>query len=389
MTSVAERELVTPEIKIFGEYEQRAIPVQLLAVMPQVRSGMNPDLRDIKDSISENGLLNPIDVAVMDEFQLMDYIEFVNDLWGTEVSLLDFEGKQDESGFYNLVVAGHTRTEAIRQLEAEDPNNQTYAVMAKIHKISDPAEIISLQLDENLHSKPAQERQAMAIVEAYEYGKRHDRWATPTEFAKKNKGKFSRKILAQAMGFARLPDRARDFVFSGTLSYNAAVELGASAETILDNIAANFGIGALDDVPTDARDEFQEAYHAQVGLFISHIQAEGLNSTAAKKYIQGQMLLLQEKTAKLRGELDEEASLFDMSMISSDEQRSAYLTELRRELWMQHQKIARIVGGGEDILRMHTALTQVDTKEARDTYQRSMNRLLGAVASRLDTEMVA
>lgn len=381
MTSVAERELVTPEIKIFGEYDQRPIPVQQLVVMPQVRSGMNPDLRDIKESIRSNGLLNPIDVAVMDEFQLTDYIEFVNDLWGTEVSMLDFEGKQDENGFYHLVVAGHTRTEAIMQLEREDEFGQTYAVMAKIHKVSDPSEIISLQLDENLHSKPAQERQAMAIVEAYEYGKRHDRWATPAEFARLNKDKFSRKVLKEALGFARLPDRARDFVFSGTLSYNAAVELGKSAETILDNIAANFGLTVEDAVPTEAEAAFQEAYHTQVGLFISHIQGEGLNSTAAKKYLQGQVLLLQEKSAKLRGELDQDESLFDMSMISADEQRSAYLDGLRRELWMNHQKIARLAGGGDDILRMHSALAKLDTKEAQETYQRSVKRLIGAVAT--------
>jgi hypothetical protein len=381
MTSVAERELVTPEIKTFGEYEQRAIPVQALVVMPQVRSGMNSELGDMKESINANGLLNPIDVAVMDEFQLIDYIDFVNDLWGTEVSVESFVDKQDENGFYYLVVAGHTRTEAIRQLEAEDELGRQFAVMAKIHKISDPAEIISLQLDENLHSKPAQERQAMAIVEAYEYGRRHGRWETPSEFAKQNKGKFSRKVLKQAIGFARLPDRARDFVFSGSLSYNAAVELGDSAETILDNIAANFGFEKDQALDEHKEAAFQEAYHVQVGLLIAHIQGEGLNSTAAKKYIQGQVLLMQEKTAKLRGELDEGDSLFDMSMMSADEQANAYLAELRRQLWQEHQKIARLADSGDDILRMHTALTSLDTQEARETYQRSVKRLLGSVAN--------
>lgn len=381
MTSVVERDLVTPEIKTFGEYEQRAIPVRRLTVMPQVRTGMNPDLRDIKESIRSNGLLNPIDVAVMDELQLMDYIEFVNDLWGTDVSMFDFQDKQDENGLFYLVVAGHTRTEAIKQLEDEDESGSTYAIMAKIHKVSNPSEIISLQLDENLHSKPAQERQAMAIVEAYEYGRRHGEWKTPSEFARLNKGKFSRKVLSEAIGFARLPDRARDFVFSGSLSYNAAVELGKSAEIILDNIAANFGLGAMDVVPEEAEVRFQEAYHTQVGLFISHIQGEGLNSTAAKKYLQGQMVLLQEKSAKLRGELDEDASLFDMSMVSSEEQHAAYLEGLRRELWANHQKIARLAGGGDDILRMHSALTGLSTKEARETHRRSVSRLLGAVAS--------
>mgnify|MGYP006136690975 CR=1 FL=1 len=384
-----ERELTTPEVMIFGEHEQRAIAIKQLVVMPQVRIGMNPDLKDIKESLRANGLLNPIDVVVMDEFQLSEYIGFVNDLWGSEISIADFTDKQDDEGNFNLVIAGHTRTEAIRQLEEEDEFGRSYAVMAKIHKISDPAEIISLQLDENLHSKPAQERQAMAIVEAYEYGRRHERWSTPAEFARLNKGKFSRKVLSEALGFARLPDRARDFVFSGNLSYNAAVELGKSAETILDNIAANFGLASDQPIPDNLRDDFDEAYRLKISSYISHIQSEGLNSTAAKKYIQGQVILAQEISAKLRGELDENASLFDMSMLSSDHQRDLYLADLRRELWKHHHKIANLAGGGDDILRLHTALSGVETSEARQTHKRSVDRLIGAVASKSNQPLSA
>ncbi len=389
MIREGEKELVTPEIKIFGEHEQRAIPARDLIVMPQIRIGMNPDLKDLKASLRVNGLLNPIDVAVMDEFQLEEYIYFVNDLWGSDVALQDYVDKRDENGFFYLVIAGHTRTEAILQLEQEDEFGRSFSIMSKLHKVSDPSEIISLQLDENLHSKPAQERQAMAIVETYEYGKRHDRWKTPSEFARLNKGKFSRKVLAEAIGFARLPDRARDFVFSGTLSYNAAVELGKASETILDNIAANFGIGANDTISDELREDFDEAYRIKVGSYIGHIQSEGLNSTAAKKYIQGQMMLARELSAKLRGEIDEDESLFDMSMMGEDEQRLAYINGLRRELWAHHQKIASLAGGGDDILRLHTALTGVETKEARQTHRRSVQRLIGAVADRADQQLTA
>ena len=65
MTSVAEQELVTPEIKTFGEYPQKAVEVHNLVMLSQVRSGLNPDLPDLKESIATKGLLNPIDVAVM------------------------------------------------------------------------------------------------------------------------------------------------------------------------------------------------------------------------------------------------------------------------------------------------------------------------------------
>lgn len=373
--TVQEREIAdSPELLVFGEYEQRPLPVDELVVLPQVRSGLNPDLRDIKESIRANGLLNPIDVARMDEFQLYEYIEFVNHLWNTSIDATQYEPLRHDDGFFYMVIAGHTRTEAIRQLQDEDETNRRYALMTKIHKITDPEEIISLQLDENLHSKPAQERQAMAIVEAYEYGRLHNKWASPAEFSKLNRGKFSRKILSEALGFARLPSEARDFVFSGGLSYNAAVELGKASEAFMDSAAAQFGLGP-EEIPTaEVLSDLDEAYRLQLARHISHIQAEGLNSTAAKKYIQGQALLAQEKSAKLRGEMDESDSLFDMSFIGAEEQRAQYLGTLRSELWQMHQKIAR-VAHADDILKLHGELTRLDTAEARDTYRRSMGRL--------------
>lgn len=55
------------ERRVFGEYETVAVAVDDLIRLPQVRSGTNPDLPDLKESIKANGLLNPIDIAVMDE----------------------------------------------------------------------------------------------------------------------------------------------------------------------------------------------------------------------------------------------------------------------------------------------------------------------------------
>lgn len=368
-----------PEVFVLGEYEQRPVPVKNLILLSQVRAGMNPDLYDIKSSVKTNGLLNPIDIALMDEFQFAEYIAFTNSLWGTTTSV-DAYDDQKLDGYYPLVIAGHTRTEAIRQLEAEDEMQRTYAIMSKIHKISDPAEIISLQLDENLHSKPPLERQAMAIVESYEYGKLHGRWSNPSEFANMHKDKFSKKVLADALGFARLPDQARDFVFLGNLSYTAAVEIGRAAETILDNVAANLGIDNFDSLAPKSKNAFEKAYTIKISTMISHIQAEGLNTSAAKKYVMGQVTLLKEGTAKLRGELDESDSLFDMSMLNVDDQEALYLDKIRKELWHEHQKIARLGGGGDMILRIHESLTSVNTEEARETHRRSVSRIVGSLA---------
>jgi hypothetical protein len=55
------------ERRVFGEYETVAVAVDDLIRLPQVRSGTNPDLPDLKESIKANGLLNPIDIAGMDD----------------------------------------------------------------------------------------------------------------------------------------------------------------------------------------------------------------------------------------------------------------------------------------------------------------------------------
>ena len=383
MREEQQKALVSPEIFILGEYEQRPIPVKHLILLSQVRAGMNPDYMNIYSSMKTNGLLNPIDIAMMDEFQFADYIAFTNSLWGTDTSIEEFEDQIFE-GYYPLVIAGHTRTKAAKKLEDEDVMQRTFAVMSKIHKISDPSEIISLQLDENLHSKPPMERQAMAIVESYEYGKLYGKWTTPNEFARLNKDKFSKKILADALGFARLPDQARDFVFSGNLSYTAAVEIGRATETILDNVSANLGINFSNDLADSQMSAFKNAYNIKISTLIGHIQADGLNTSAAKKYILGQVTLLKENSAKIRGEMDDSDSLFDMSMLDSDGQEALYLKELRKELWQEHQKIARLAGGGDTILRIHETLTSVDTEAARETHRRSIGRIAGALATSLD-----
>src|SRR5687768_5380167 len=44
---------------VYGQYETVKIPINSLVRLPQVRSGLNPDLPDLKESIKTNGLLNP------------------------------------------------------------------------------------------------------------------------------------------------------------------------------------------------------------------------------------------------------------------------------------------------------------------------------------------
>lgn len=341
------------ERKVFGEYETVTLPASNFVRLPQVRSGINPDLPQLKDSIRHRGLLNPIDVARMDEAEFNAYISFVNRTWKTDVSAVDYAYQQQPDGRYYVVVAGHTRAEAIYQLEEEDEAGYEYSIVAKVHPISSPDEIISLQLDENIHTKPSQERRAISIVETYQYGLEMGSWTNKAEFLRQAQGKFSRQTLNDAMGFAQLPSEARDFVFSGRLSYNAAVALGRASDTILEYVATRLG---YDDVPAEVTVEFETAYRQRIGLMIAGIANGSLNGTAAKKYIEGQTNVMAAHIYKQRNP-DSEDTLFDFELASPEEQRADYLRQLDREYNAALREMGqRSVDAVSDAIRLHRRL---------------------------------
>lgn len=313
------------ERKLFGVHETIELPVKSFVRPPQVRSGMNPELPNIKDSIRTRGLLNQTDAARMNEVQLGVYLDFVNRTWGTNVSIEDYAMQQQPDGNYYVIVAGYTRTEALCQLQDEDDVGYEYAMMAKVHSISTPEELIALQLDENLHSKPAQEQRAIAVVEAYQYGIESGLWSNKLEFLEQSRGKFSKQILNDALGFAQLPPQARDFVFSGRLSYNAAVALGQATDLIIEYHVVKMG---YDETLFEVTPEFDEAYTKYIGHLIAQITNRNINGTAAKKFIAGQMSVLRQEIDAIRGSHDED-SLFELA--SPEEQRQLYLNQLTRD----------------------------------------------------------
>ncbi len=317
------------ERKLFGQHETIELPVDSFVRLPQVRSGMNPKLPDLKESLKTHGLLNPVDVARMTDAQLSAYIAFVNGLWGTNVRLEEYGYQQQTDGFYYVVVAGHTRIEAIHQLQKEDEAGFEYAVVAKVHPIDTPDEIISLQLDENIHSEPAQEQRAIAVVETYQYGLQNGLWASKADFLRKSQHKFSLRILNEAMGFAQLPPEARDFVFSGRISYNAGVALGQASDTVLEYNAIRLWNGTL---PTDeqSQQDFNTAYRETIGRIMMEITNRSLNGTAAKKYIAGQVAMMKSHIQKVT-QPDEEPTIFDYELMPAADQAAHYLKELAAE----------------------------------------------------------
>lgn len=326
--SALEAEPATREVRRLGEYETIWELPEFYMTLPQIRNDINPILPDLIDSIRNGDLLNHIDVARMTEDTLTSYINFVNRTWKADISIEDYPDKLQDDGFYYLVIAGHTRHEAVTQLNNEN-DGPDYLLPAKIHLVSTPSEIIDRQTAENLHSTPKQEQQAIAVVEQYLFGLEDGSWSNKADYIKKKEGKVSRKMLNDALGFADLSSEIRDFVFSRHLSYSVAIELGRSSDVLADYVKVNMG----DYIETEAqRKEFAEVFNKEMSIMIHNITGKDgrkLNVTAAKKYIQGKAMSMQDQINKMR-EVDED-SLFDHSMVSSTDQSTAYVKRIRAE----------------------------------------------------------
>lgn len=375
--------LTTPERKVFGEYETVQLPVMSYVRLPQVRSSINPALPDLKQSIHTNGLINPIDVARMNQSQLGYYIDFVNRTWKTEVDIDDYAMQKQPDDNYYLVVAGHTRTEAIAQLQMEnDAAGYEYEIVAKVHPISQPTDIISIQLDENIHTQAPQEQRAIAVIESFRSGLENDLWRNKAEFMKHVQGKFSRKVLDEAMGFAQLPPEARDFVFSKQLSYNAGVALGAASETIRHYVAHRLG---YDMVPNEHQDaNFERAYRQEVSLMIARICNSKLNGTAAKKFIAGQVGMMTAQAVVSQGD-DSQAELFEM--VTADQQAQEYLRSLERDFRATLREMGQqSIGTVEQAISLHRRLGRVDGQAELQQELEKRRRLLGdrALSGTLD-----
>ena len=56
---------------VYGEYEYLNIDIDKLTVLPQVRKSRNTKIDELVDSIRTKGLINPIDIAILDEKSLL------------------------------------------------------------------------------------------------------------------------------------------------------------------------------------------------------------------------------------------------------------------------------------------------------------------------------
>jgi hypothetical protein len=204
-----------------GHYEYVPINPFELVVLPQVRKTKNARIDEIADSIADKGLINPIDVARLTYDELKNHINFLNQLWKKNININSFT---PVNGYYYVVIAGHTRLEGIKRNAERNICNDDIEV--KIHKVKTSREILAIQLDENIHTEPRIEERAIAIIETYRLGIINGEWKDKAEFILKNKDKFSRHVLNDALIFADLPVEVQEYIFSYRVPYAIGVELG-------------------------------------------------------------------------------------------------------------------------------------------------------------------
>ena len=214
-------------MRVFGKHEYVEIKVDDLAVLPQVRKTKNIKFAELVDSIMDKGLINPIDVVMLSEENFLLHINFINELWNKQIKIDSFK---KINGFYYVVIAGHTRVLAIKEISKT--TKEECSIFVKVHNVSSSEEIIAIQLDENILSEPKIEERAIAIIETYKLGLITKKWNNPNEFFIQNETKFSRRVLRDALAFSLLPEEVQEYVWASNIPYSVGIELGRMYELI-------------------------------------------------------------------------------------------------------------------------------------------------------------
>lgn len=231
-------------------FERIELPVGSYVKLAQIRGERNPVTNELKASIMAQGLLyEPISAAMSEEL-FTEYIEFVNKLWGSESSVQDFTEFRQGDGTYYMIVAGHSRHQAFEELMAEGRLLDSQTLPTKTVVVKSVWDIIALQRADNIHSAPPKERNAMATIEAYEWGLKKEHWTSIAQFVrhKKEQGeRISTNSMREMKSFSKLPGLIRTFVLSGNVPYSVGIEMGKGVDSIRRYYALEAGYSSYDD----------------------------------------------------------------------------------------------------------------------------------------------
>lgn len=319
-------------------------PDQIISVS-QIRKERNVVLRDLTEDIRTNGLHNPIDVGIVSEAFMAEYLEFVRKTWGDSAKLEGLRSMRREDGTYTLLLAGHSRFQAILDIQDQEFLETgvftTYPIPVKEHSIESVWDVIRIQLGENIHSTPPRERQAVALVEAYEYGLQHGQWKDMDEFlSTRDEEDVSRNFMKQAERFRRLTPELRSYVLSGPLDYSAGVELALTVQPLRKLFAAKMGI---EGQPSDAQAAtISELVNIELIILANRIVEEKMRTTAAQSMIKAWRKKWNDQYHMLLLDAEEEGS-FELDLVV-DDFASKHQRERREALKAQLARLAKLKG---------------------------------------------
>lgn len=268
----------------FCNIELKSHELNGLILFSQIRDKKNQRFAELEESIDNDDLDNPINIARMTVTELEAYIKFTNKTWKAATTLSDFETYVQPDGRYNVVVAGHSRTLSIKNIARKhtqmtgQPTN--YTVLCKIEKDNSVEAIVGKQFLENIHAPVPPHREAEAVVEMYHQGL-GDKWNTPEEFRATCKNVVSVVVLNKALAYGELFQQARDMVVAGTMRYSVAVELGKLAQVLRVHSALEHGLDATETLP----EELEKKLAYDVMADCARRFREGFTQTAAIKEI--------------------------------------------------------------------------------------------------------
>lgn len=374
----------------FGATTSTELPLFDIVALAQIRNTKNLEYENIKESIAKQGLLQQIHVAKLSPESFASYLNFTNQLYRLKTELEDYSPHTD--GSYYLVVAGHTRLQAMQEISTErleELKSHGYSgelptpiAQCIVHDEPTANQIVSIQFNENLHTQPSKERNAMVIVEGYFYGLNNGLWKTKEEFLSSAGRSFSRKVLNEAIHFCNLPPDIREFVFLKQVPYLAGVELGRTLPLKQASILATvFNGKSAEQLNTEESQLFAEGITQWLGEEMAYIQVHGLQGATLKGRYDSQRKYHQQQLDSA----SDSSMEFDDTQLGMDVMHDpvhAWRLKLRRERYQYLGLIDQIQNGtidrGARAVELHMQLFGHDEDLAIDpaaAFQKAAERL--------------
>lgn len=225
-------------------------------LLPQPRKTFN-NIEELSENIAKNGLLNPPIIARFNPQEAQDYLNIINEIWGTTISFAFLRSNQDNK--YEILIAGERRLRALKGLwkngcegcrneyGLELPGtcfNRHFSdslIGVSLWEHISPSQALFFQFSENIHKPVPAAEEAEAYQRLYLLIKKVDPKFSKISFAK-SVGR-SVHTLNNALKFCDLPDLiqrcAKKPANQGGIPYGIAMQLsrlqrsGESDESLL------------------------------------------------------------------------------------------------------------------------------------------------------------